>query len=137
MPSKIPHQPADNEIECARCGAVFYYELTRCPECGVSLYEPEEEADQKNGAYRGATREGILSKIKQIWRRLLRKPSMAEKSFEDAVNQAFLFNNLLLKVGGDRAVVERLIEFERQQIPHANRTVWLQNAIERWDRDNQ
>lgn len=136
MPSKIPHQPADNEIECARCGAVFYYELTRCPECGVSLYEPEEESAPQTRHYRGPDRAGILSKIKKIWQRLLRKPS-SEENFEDAINQAFLFNNLLLKVGGDRAVVERLIEFERQQIPHANRTTWLQNAIERWDRDNQ
>ena len=33
----------ENTIECARCGAIFYYELTRCPNCGVNVYFPEED----------------------------------------------------------------------------------------------
>ena len=32
-----------NENECARCGGTFHMELSRCPHCGVNLYEPEEE----------------------------------------------------------------------------------------------
>jgi hypothetical protein len=42
MPTSIDPEPAENEIECARCGAHFYYELSRCPECGVNIYEPDE-----------------------------------------------------------------------------------------------
>ena len=28
----------DNEIECAQCGTSFFHELTRCPNCGASVY---------------------------------------------------------------------------------------------------
>jgi len=34
-----------NELECPHCGATFSYELTRCPNCGVNIYFPEEEED--------------------------------------------------------------------------------------------
>lgn len=41
----------DNEIECAQCGDFFYIELTKCPNCGVSVYFPEfqERISQKIG----------------------------------------------------------------------------------------
>ena len=39
-----------NEIECARCGGVFHMELTRCPHCGVNLYEPEEDRSSEISA---------------------------------------------------------------------------------------
>jgi hypothetical protein len=44
MPQDMPDDlyPAESEIECPRCGEVFYYELNRCPNCGLSVYEPEE-----------------------------------------------------------------------------------------------
>lgn len=45
MPISITPPPADDELECAQCGAYFYYELTRCPNCGVSIYEPDPEDD--------------------------------------------------------------------------------------------
>jgi hypothetical protein len=32
-----------NELECPHCGATFHYELTRCPNCGVNIYFPEDE----------------------------------------------------------------------------------------------
>ena len=37
----------DNELECPHCGAKFHYELTRCPNCGVNIYFPEEEEDEE------------------------------------------------------------------------------------------
>ena len=33
-----------NELECPHCGATFHYELTRCPNYGVNIYFPEDEA---------------------------------------------------------------------------------------------
>ena len=36
---------SDNELECPHCGATFHYELTRCPNCGVNIYFPEDEED--------------------------------------------------------------------------------------------
>lgn len=40
----------DNEIECARCGGRFDMELTRCPHCGVNIYEPEDDLGRQNDA---------------------------------------------------------------------------------------
>ena len=36
---------SSTEIECAYCGERFYYELTRCPNCGRDVYEPEYDED--------------------------------------------------------------------------------------------
>jgi hypothetical protein len=47
-----------------------------------------------------------------------------------------MYDNLR-KVGGDHAVTERLIELERRRNPEASRSVWLQNAIRRWEQDNR
>jgi hypothetical protein len=40
-------------------------------------------------------------------------------------------------VGGDPAVVDRLIDYERRHNPQATRSVWLQAAIRRWEDDNR
>ncbi len=45
MPTSIFPEPGENEIECARCVTFFLYELTPCPNCGVYLYEPEDETE--------------------------------------------------------------------------------------------
>jgi hypothetical protein len=45
MPISITPPPGEDELECAQCGAYFYYELTRCPNCGVNIYEPDPEDD--------------------------------------------------------------------------------------------
>jgi hypothetical protein len=33
----------NSDLECPHCGATFSYELTRCPNCGVNIYFPEDE----------------------------------------------------------------------------------------------
>lgn len=136
MPTSLDPQPAENEIECARCGAHFYYELTRCPNCGVNLYEPEDEANDERPVSPRPRRGGIRYKVAEFFRRLSGKPHPAEELFASSLQQAGLYNDLLRKVGGDPAAVERLIDFERQQLPNAVRSVWLQNAIRRWENDN-
>jgi hypothetical protein len=137
MPFSLDPQPTENEIECANCGALIYYELTRCPKCGVNLYEPEYQPEVEYGQQR-APKSGALGKMRAFLRRIAGNPSPEEELFGAFVQQqSDLYNNLLLKVGGDPAVVERLAEFERQQSPGANRTVCLQNAIRRWERDNR
>jgi hypothetical protein len=57
--------------------------------------------------------------------------------FSGALREAALFDDLFKKVGGDRSVVERLIEYEKQQKPNATRLTCLQNAIDRWERENR
>jgi predicted nucleic acid-binding Zn-ribbon protein len=130
MPTSLDPQPDENEIECGRCGAYFHYELTRCPNCGVNIYEPE--ADQEP-SHAPAQRENWF---RILIRRLTQKPHPADQLFGAAINQAELFSNLQTKVGGDRTAAERLVEFERQKNPLGNRIAWLNQAIQRWERDN-
>ncbi|PKN94685.1 MAG: hypothetical protein CVU44_02425 [Chloroflexi bacterium HGW-Chloroflexi-6] len=132
MPTSLDPQPAENEIECGRCGAYFHYELTRCPNCGVNIYEPEADQEPPRSPSRQENWFGALM------RRLINKPHPADDLFGAAINhQAELFNNLLSKVGGNRSTAERLIEFERQKNPQGNRIAWLNQAILRWERDNR
>lgn len=133
MPTSIDPQPAEDEFECANCGAYFHYELTRCPNCGVNLYEPEDDSPQ---GYMPVNKT-VFEKFSEWIRMLFKKPYPVDELFGAAINQAELFNNLLLKVGGDRSTAERLIEFEKQKSPNKNRMIWLQNAIQRWEQDNR
>ena len=48
-----------------------------------------------------------------------------------------LYRNLLRKSFGDRAQVERLIEGERRRRPHADRAVWMKDAVDRWEWHNR
>ncbi|MCB8943604.1 MAG: zinc-ribbon domain-containing protein [Ardenticatenaceae bacterium] len=48
-----------------------------------------------------------------------------------------LYDDLLLKARGDRALVERWIGYEWQRTPHANRLELLEDALQRWYRDNR
>ncbi len=140
MPTSIDPPPADDELECARCGAHFHYELTRCPNCGVSVYEPDEELDQPNTSssrVQGRAQVSIGARLDGFIRRFTKKPYAVDELFGASINQADLFDNLLIKVGGDREKVERLIDLERRQSPQGNRMVWLQNAVQRWERDNR
>ena len=140
MPFSLDPQPKEDEIECGRCGALIYHGSTRCPECGVNLYEPEDDMDEailesEDGP--GLGREGILARINNFIPRLTGKTYAAEDVFGDALNQAALYKDLLLKVAGDHNTVERLVQFEQQHTPDGNRLQWLKNAIKRWERDNR
>ena len=133
MPFSLDPPPEENEIECARCGAYFYYDLIRCPACGASVYAPDEPADDD----RSETQRSFWDWIKNIFRKFSNQPYSAEEIFGDSLDQAILYNNLLQKVGGNHAVVERLINFEQKQMPVGNRKTWIENAIERWEYDNR
>lgn len=134
MPTSLTPPPADDEIECANCGAYVYIGLSRCPNCGVNLYEPEEQED-KDSKYRPKSKFAL--KIESVMRKLRGEPHPAEELFAGALQEAALFNDLLQKVGGDRSVVERLIVYERKQNPNATRLTCLQNAISRWEYENR
>jgi hypothetical protein len=140
MPTSIDPPPADDEIECGRCGAHFYYELTRCPNCGVNVYEPDADSDPPaptRSRPSGSPLNKLGDRIERFVRQVTRKPYAADELFGASINQADLFYNLLKKVGGDRAAAERLIEFERTQFPQGNRIAWIERAIQRWERDNR
>jgi len=135
MPKSIDPEPGENEFECARCGAYFHYELTRCPNCGVNLYEPEDETEWVESPSQRGT--GVFSKLKDVFHRVFNRPYAADQIFGDALNQSLPYNDLLQKVGGDRAVVDRLIEFERARAPQSTRRKWIESASQRWERDNR
>jgi hypothetical protein len=104
------------------------------------LYEPEDETGQyqpqplRPKRYR---QEGIFARFDGFVRKLTKRPYPADELFGAAINQAELFNNLLRKVGGDNAAAERLIDFEQKQFPVGNRLIWLEKAIQRWEKDNR
>ena len=139
MPFSFDPQPSENEIECAHCGAVFYDELTRCPQCGVNIYAPEDdlEAGDEDPLDGSSHPGGVFAKVKHLVWRLLGKSYSAEDVFGDALDQALAYNDLLGKVGGDPLVVERLVAFEEQQMPGGSRMTCLKNAVQRWERDNR
>ena len=48
-----------------------------------------------------------------------------------------LYQDLLRKVRFNGSIADRLIEYERKEDPQATRLKLIQNAIERWERDNR
>lgn len=135
MPTSITPPPKDDEVECGNCGAYIYHDLLKCPNCGVYLVNPFPHIDL-NEQPSSRPKNKFALWVESLIRKLRREPHVAEELFSSALREAALFDDLLKKVGGDRAVVERLIEFERGQKPNATRLTCLQNAIQRWEREN-
>ena len=137
MPTSIDPQPGEDEIECARCGAIFFHQLSRCPKCGVNLYEPEDEEDQPSPSRDPASQDnGILNTIRSLFTGSSPNRDLW-KDFEHAAHvQADLYEQLLQRVGGDHDVAGRLIDLEARRLPDRHRATWLESAIRRWDRDN-
>jgi len=134
MPTSIDPEPGENEYECANCGAYFHYELTRCPKCGVNLYDPQDEPAETE---KPGPREGAFSKLKDAFHRVFNKPYSADQIFGDALDASILYNDLLQKLAGDRDAVERLIKFEQTRTPKSTRRAWIKSASQRWERDNR
>jgi hypothetical protein len=100
----------------------------------VYLVEPNEPEEERP-KFRPKGKFSLA--IESVMRKLRGEPHPAEDLFTGALREAALFDDLLRKVGGDRSVVERLIEYERQQKPNAARLSCLQNAIQRWEKENR
>ena len=132
MPTSLTPPPAEDEFECAQCGAYVHMSLSRCPNCGVNLYEPEDDKYAQS-----AFQTGFWKKVQRSIRRFLGEPHPADELFESALKEKALYDNLFRKVGGDRTVVEHLIAHEKEQKPEATRMTCLQNAIRHWERENQ
>ena len=133
MPTSVTPPPKDDEVECGNCGAYIYHDLVKCPNCGVYLDEPNEPEEERP-KFRAKSKFALW--LESVMRKIRGEAHPAEELFTGALREASLFDELLRKVGGDRAIVERLIAFERKQQPNATRLICLQNAIQRWDREN-
>lgn len=134
MPTSLTPPPADDEVECGNCGAYIYHDLVKCPHCGVYLVDPVDTEPEERPKFRPRSKLSLA--FESIVRKLRGEPHYAEELFTGALREAALFDDLLHKVGGDRAVVERLIEYEHGQRPDATRLTCLQSAIQRWEREN-
>jgi hypothetical protein len=134
MPTSITPPPTDDETECGNCGAYIYHDLVRCPNCGVYLIEPGDTQEERS-KFRPKSKVSLV--IESVLRKLRREPHPAEELFTGAMREAALFDDLLRKVGGDRSVVERLLDYERRGRPGATRLTCLQNAISRWEHENR
>jgi len=134
MPASLTPPPKDDEVECGNCGAYIYHDLVKCPNCGVYLDEPNEPEEARP---KFKPKSKLALKLEAIMRKLRGGAHPAEELFTGAMREAVLFDDLLRKVGGDRAVVERLIAFERKQKLNATRLICLQNAIQRWEQENR
>ena len=135
MPTSITPPPAEDETECGNCGAYVYTGLMKCPNCGVYLLDPVDTEPQERPSFRPKSKFSLA--IESVLRKLRREKHPAEELFTGAMREAILFDDLLRKVGGDRATVERLIDYERQKRPQATRLTCLQNAIQRWEQENR
>jgi hypothetical protein len=134
MPTSLTPPPKDDETECGNCGAYVYQGLMKCPNCGVYLVDPVNTEPEERPRVRPKSRFSLA--IESLIRRIRKEPHIAEELFTGAMREAILFDDLLRKVGGDRSAVERLIEYERRQKPDATRLTCLQNAIRRWEQEN-
>src|SRR5215211_6081190 len=132
MPTSLTPPPKDDEVECGNCGAYIYHDLVKCPNCGVYLDEPTEPEEERP-KFRPKSKFALA--VEFVMQKLRGKAHPAEELFTGALHEAALFDDLLRKVGGDRSVVERLIEYERQGRPSATRLICLQNAISRWEHE--
>jgi uncharacterized Zn finger protein (UPF0148 family) len=135
MPTSLTPPPNDDETECGNCGAYIYQGLLKCPNCGVYLIDPIDTEPAERLSARPKSKFSLA--IESVLRKLRGERHPAEELFTGAMREAILFDDLLRKVGGDRPTVERLIEVERRQRPNATRLTCLQNAIQRWERENQ
>ena len=135
MPTSLTPPPKDDETECGNCGAYIYVGLVKCPNCGVYLVDPVNTEPEEPPKFRPKNKLSLA--VESVLRKLRREPHPAEELFTGAMREAILFDDLLRKVGGDRSTVERLIDYERRQRPHATRLTCLQNAIQRWEQENQ
>jgi len=135
MPTSLTPPPAEDETECGNCGAYVYQGLLKCPKCGVYLLDPVDTEPENRPTFRPKSKLSLA--IESIMRKIRGEPHYAEELFTGALREAALFDDLLRKVGGDRSVVERLIEHERQKRPGATRLTCLQNAISRWEHENR
>jgi len=135
MPASITPPPKGDETECGNCGAYIYHDLVKCPNCGAYLVDPVDTKEEERPKFKPRSKLSLT--IESLLRKLRGEPHPAEELFTGALREAALFNDLLRKVGGDRSVAERLIEYERQQRPTATRLTCLQNAISRWEQENR
>jgi hypothetical protein len=134
MPTSLTPPPAEDETECGNCGAYVYAGLMKCPNCGVYLIDP---IDTEENRPKFKPKSKLALKLEAFLQKLRREKHPAEELFTGALREAALFNDLLRKVGGDRSVVERLIDYERRKSPGATRLTCLQNAIQHWEQENQ
>ncbi|MAT45585.1 MAG: hypothetical protein CL609_24915 [Anaerolineaceae bacterium] len=140
MPFSLGETADMNEIECPRCGEIFHFDYSRCPNCGLNLYEPNSEfepLEKIESNFLSPKKLSFFSRLKNYLKQITGQKYTAEEVFGASLDQAFLFNDLLQRVGGDRQTVNRLIQYEYSLKPKATRRQCIQSAIERLEQDQR
>lgn len=80
---------------------------------------------------------GMLTAIALILWSAPKTPRLPEQPTRLSPEEAQSYHRLLKQLYGDRAQVERLINYERSRLPQGNRCTWIQNAINRLEQDRR
>jgi hypothetical protein len=86
-------------------------------------------------AKQGARRKGAIHQPPRIMPQA--STPRVEKQPTDPTVLAALRQNLRVKVLYNEAIIDRLIELERQRMPNAPLQSLMEAAIERWERENR
>jgi tetratricopeptide (TPR) repeat protein len=133
------HRSSHSQAETDWCRCIDEFEDLR----GWADRDHLQEKEQWYAQHRDILRAALLENLKRYPRPLdpprdttQRQGSTPPPSTPED-QQPDLYHELLMKVRWDRAVADRLIEFERKTAPTAGRHEWIKRASERWDRDNR
>lgn len=152
---------------CPHCGARVNSDAIVCPECGsdettgwaedadyVDLYPPDDEPPSRErpwgklalgavavivavSAMAAFGRLGLILGV--VFLVVAGAAALIFKAFPETRvgRERELYHDLLLRAGGDRAMVDRWIDYERSRMPDADEIMLMQRALYRWKRDNR
>jgi len=89
MPFSLDPLQKEDETECARCGALISYDLTRCLECGVNLFDLGdcfEEALRYTNLEVGVHRYFLFTWLGDFFKRLTSKPYSTAEVFSTVLD---------------------------------------------------
>ena len=64
-------------------------------------------------------------------------PMIGNLRTQEDDEKSSLYQHLVDRARGDKALVERLINYELKQNPHLDRSAATRRALDRWDRDRR
>jgi hypothetical protein len=97
---------------------------------GITHWVGAASSTSEAGAPRPSPRSGSAHKYNEATSGVPSTPPVPPREAE-------LYQDLYTKTGRDANRVDRLIEHERQNAPHADRSELIRRAIERWLKDNR
>ena len=109
---------------------------------GVAESDNSQEKAEWYLEHRDILRSALLERVEPVQRSEAGRSIPDENEPSPSVSApsgetGYSYEDLLSMVRGDRAIADRLIEFERKKAPRADRNELIKRAIERWIHDNR